>query len=402
MARKVTDISNDVDSYSMLSQTPENYNKDNFYLKELQDKFDAEWNYRFNRVEVEFERIGELFWGHNKYDKIEVVQQHVKSDTATAYTDDYRRLVFRDIREQRFNIGHKFRFMANNSKFVSGKIQDPDPKVDDWYDKNDPRDIWLVTNFSSVKASTSVIVTRCNGVLGSLCLDEQKVAHRHYEPIIRQIDLTATNLFFNETAVSPQNSFVGIVQHNDFTKNYYINQRFIIGYDQVYRIKAIDKFYGKNTNNPKNVGLMKIYFEVTESSTYDDFDNLIAYQSQPEIQIDTKGDDNYSIKIIKPEEFPTDLTFNNIDFEAYLYQNEQAIEKDIQVALTLENLPAGVDISRYVTYEFEEGSGNCFTLTKHRMYPMGDLYVKIYVDQEHSPTGKELSCSFKLAVRGVN
>lgn len=42
MARKVTDISIRPTEYTVLSQTPGNYDKQNFFLKELQQKVDRE------------------------------------------------------------------------------------------------------------------------------------------------------------------------------------------------------------------------------------------------------------------------------------------------------------------------------------------------------------------------
>lgn len=57
MAHKVINIgSRNVDSSSfMLSQTPPNYDKKNFYIKGLQDKVNAEWPYRANRALIEYE-----------------------------------------------------------------------------------------------------------------------------------------------------------------------------------------------------------------------------------------------------------------------------------------------------------------------------------------------------------
>ena len=71
MARKVVDITNSANSYDILSQTPKNYSKDNYFLKELQDKVNAEWRYRPNRVDIEYENN----WGVQTYTPIEVVIQ---------------------------------------------------------------------------------------------------------------------------------------------------------------------------------------------------------------------------------------------------------------------------------------------------------------------------------------
>jgi hypothetical protein len=107
MAGKVTDISNTpVSDYVQLSQTPSNYQPKNYFIKELQDKVNEDWNYRPNRVDVEYESP----WGSETYTPLEVVVQTVKSDTGTTLSDDYRRFVFRNIRNSSFNTGSKFRF----------------------------------------------------------------------------------------------------------------------------------------------------------------------------------------------------------------------------------------------------------------------------------------------------
>lgn len=42
MSRKVINITHSANKYDILSQTPKNYDKDNYFLKELQDKVNAE------------------------------------------------------------------------------------------------------------------------------------------------------------------------------------------------------------------------------------------------------------------------------------------------------------------------------------------------------------------------
>lgn len=55
MARKVIQDNTIAGNSYLLSQTPKNYSKDNFFIKELQDKVNAEWFTRPNRVDVEYE-----------------------------------------------------------------------------------------------------------------------------------------------------------------------------------------------------------------------------------------------------------------------------------------------------------------------------------------------------------
>ena len=95
-------------SYNMLSQTPKNYVKDNYYLRTLQDKVDADWEYRPNRVDIEEESVR----GSLEYVPMEAVVQSVRNDKGEKVSEDIMRLVFRDIRYSS-KIGTKYRFSFN-------------------------------------------------------------------------------------------------------------------------------------------------------------------------------------------------------------------------------------------------------------------------------------------------
>lgn len=50
---KVYDTTNRPNPYNLISQTPRNYVPQNYWLKEIQDKVDADWDYRPNRALIE-------------------------------------------------------------------------------------------------------------------------------------------------------------------------------------------------------------------------------------------------------------------------------------------------------------------------------------------------------------
>ena len=137
----------------------------------------------------------------------------MKSEKGTTISDDCRKLVFKKLDEKRFKIGSRFRFSPN---YVMQALD---------CEKN----TWLVTNMNNVKMTSSVVIERCNGILGSIYKDEQGISQFHYEPVIQGKDLSAVSLFYNQTAVSPQSQLLVTAQYNEFTKSYKINQRFIIG-----------------------------------------------------------------------------------------------------------------------------------------------------------------------------
>ena len=387
MARKVINITSAPNAYDILSQTPKNYNKDNYFIKELQDKVDADWPYRPNRVDIEYESE----WGEQVYKPIEVVIQSVKSEKGTAISNDCRNIVFRDILDKRFVIGSRFRY----SEFPLDELEldaVPDAK----------KNVWLATNTNSVEMTSSMIIERCNGTLGSLWKDSQGISHFHYEPVIQGRDLTSVSLFFNETAVSPQSELVVTAQHNDYTREYFINQRFIVGYDKVYRIKAINKFYSNSTFSADDVGLMRIYMEITEASPDDDFVHRIAKQADEPVTLDPvieAGDLNYAISFAAPDYITYNLGEAHVDFVPVLKFGEEVINSiAFQLEATLENLPGSVDPGVYLGIEHEAGS-NTFSLWRKRIYLRGQLCLKWYVAAEDSPTGEEIATLLKLDLR---
>ena len=258
--------------------------------------------------------------------------------------------------------------------------------------------MWLATNTDNVKMTSSMIIERCNGTLGSVYVDNQGITQYHYEPVIQGKDLSAVSLFYNEVAVSPQSQLLVIAQHNEFTKKYYINQRFIVGYDKVYRIKAINKFYANSTNDPENVGLMRIYLELTESCIYDNFDTRIAYQNSPEVHLTTTKDSSYSIKISKPEYIPVNLTDDPITFTMVVVneRGQEFPEINISVDCVLENLPSGVDQGNY--FDYIDNGNNSFDLRRKRIYLNGNLQINCKVNKEQSPSGEEFSTSFTMVM----
>lgn len=376
---KVTDISKGcVDGYMTLSKTPKNRDKGNFFMKELQDKYNAEWKYAPDVVDVEFERT----WGTGEYDWIEVRDQKVRSDKNKAYSDDARRLVFRDIWEKRFRIGSKFRFSERFDESVPPE----------------GRSVWLATNASYASPATSVVVTRCNGRLGFRLADERGISKDYYEPVIFGGELKGVDLYDNQTAVSPESELTAVMQHNARTATFYINQRFVVGYDQVYRVKGLNKFYSRTTDDPHDPGLMILYLEITEKSEKDEFgDVLIAYNENREVTFnDSKeGSGDVTIEWTEPVEFPTTLPTSRTTFSARAISGGEPIEAQLEFSFSLENLPDGIDPGKYVGFDVD---GNSFGIWRKKQYPNGVINVVA----KYSPEGgEEVTSSFSMGMSGI-
>jgi len=392
MARKVINTTHAANRYDILSQTPENYNRDNYFLRELQEKVNADWPYRPNRVDIEFENA----WGKQTYSPIEVVIQSVRSEKGTEISDDYKKIVFRDILERRFVIGSRFRF---GDFFGQRGVEDVN--VTD-------RNIWMGINMNTTNMTSAMVVERCNGVLGSIYTDpETGLSTRHYEPVIFPQTLNASSLLYRNSITQEDADVVAIVQTNEFTRQYFVNQRFILGYGaerkQVYRIKSIHDFYSSITSIDSSVeksqGLTRIYLEITETDPRDDYEHKIAAQSvgSPIIvdTIDTE-DKEYCIQFSSPKPVPAYLGSTPITFIPILVSGEETLsDVPFELNLSLANLPAGVNLSQYVEVE---QSNSAFIVKKKRAYLGGDLTMKWRVAAAHSPTGEQLEFEMQLGM----
>ena len=411
MARKIVDITNSASLYDILSQTPKNFNKDNYFLKELQDKVDAEWRYRPNRVDIEYEVVSGQSESkdeklQNSWEPIEVVIQTNRSQKGEAIADDNKNIVFKNILEDRFRIGSKFRFAPNFN------LKAPDVT----------KDVWLGVNMDKTTMTANLIIQRCNGILGSTYVDEQGISHYHYEPVIQTRDITTTSFSYSEVSVSPQAHLVIIAQYNKFTSNYFINQRFIIGArtedvkqpghfidGQVYRITAIDKGYNLSTWNTEDVGLVKLYVELTEASTYDDWDNRIAYQNDQIVHLDTETNiKGYSMIFKTPSTIPTDLYAEELIFTPIIVSEDGTHEYTeysnlITTTFELENWPSRrpvTDQSEYIDFtENRTADSYSFSLSRKKLYLNGDLVVRCTIKAEDSPSGSEITTTFRMVVR---
>lgn len=372
---RIIDTTKSLSSYNLISQTPPNLSKDNYFLRTLQDKVNADWKYRYNVVVIEQEEA----IGSANYFPIEVVIQSVRNDKGTKVSDDIRRLVFKDIHYS-VRLGTKFRFSYD-------------------FDQNLPeekKNVWLATNKDSTSPTAQVVISRCNGTLGSIYTDSQGNSQYHYEPAICADTLTAVSLNYNSVIVTPQAQITITVQHNEFTKNYYINQRFIIGYDRVYKIKAINKANSLQTYNPEDVGLVILYAELDEISAKDNFDTRIAYNDASTPPVVEESTDNYYVSLYSPTPLPQDLIKTPMVFKAGLFNEGNMLDTVVNISV---DLPGVADQSLY--YEFSDLGNNSFSLTKKQTYNRGVVVVTCTVPSASSPTQEDITAVYNFGLKGV-
>ena len=362
--------------YNLISQTPPNMPIDNYFLHSLQQKVDVDWKYRPNRVDIE----QEMNFGQEDYSPLEVVIQTVLSDKGTKVSDDIRRLVFKDIKYE-VKLGTRFRFSYQFD------INQPDNE----------KNIWISTNRDSASPTSQVVVTRCNGTLGSIYQNAQGESYYHYEPVICTTNLSTVSLYYDDTIITPQAQVMLIVQHNQYTQNYGINQRFILGYDKVYKVKAINKFNSLTTYNPYDIGTILLYADLDEISAKDDFINRIAYNEDPPTQItpiQPSGD--YAIKIVAPAPLPTQLLSTPLQLVAYLYEGETQLSVPVNFSGSL----AGTSIPNNY-FSLEVTGPNTCVLRRLKMYNKASLLVSCQVNIEDSPTGEPYMQEISLSLGGL-
>ena len=364
-------------SYNMLSQTPKNYVKDNYYLRTLQDKVDADWEYRPNRVDIEEESVR----GSLEYVPMEAVVQSIRNDKGEKISEDTMRLVFRDIRYSS-KIGTKYRFSFNFD------LEEPD----------EDKFVWLVTNRDELTATASSVITRCNGTIASTYKDENGVNQIHYEPVISATALSSTNFHFDEAIVTAKADLTMIVQYNQYTMNYYVNQRFIVGPNQVYKVSAIQNTNSLTTFKPEDIGLMVLYANFDQLSEQDNLETRLAY-NKPEEQINPSVPDSGSgavFKITEPSPLPTELYSEPIIFKAGLYFVD-TLDPNAEISIECD-LDVNTDPLKY--FDFEKIDGNSFMLRRKKIINR-NLKVKVYIEATQSPSGEEMFQEFELFLGGL-
>lgn len=371
---KVINTTNQLTPYTLV-QTPKNLVKDNYFIDNLQEKIWADWEYRPNRVDIEQEKG----IGQEQYFPLEVVIQNIKNDKGEKVSDDYKRIVFQDVKYQ-VRLGTRFRFSFDFD------LQQPD------IDKN----IWLATNKDSTVPTASVVLTRCNGTLGSIVIDAQGKSKYHYEPCVSTTKLTSVNFHYANEIIVPQSQIILLVQHNKYTRDYYINQRFILGYDTVYKVKGMDKFNSLHTYQPEDVDIIVLYAEVDEKAAEDDFEHRIAFNKAnvPPVQSEEVVEGNTTFKITTPDILPTDLYSTPILFEAGLYNGDNLLDVPISVQTELSGTNTPEDY-----FELVVESENSFTLRRRKIYTRSNLRVNVFISKEDAPDNKEVGVAFELSLK---
>ena len=371
----VYDSTHFVDSRVLLSQTPVNAPPTNYFLKELQEKVNADWNYRPNHFLIEKEEG----LGTENYQPLEVVLQTVRNDKGEKISDDWLRVVFKDIFTA-VPIGQRYRFSYDFNMAA--------PAVD--------KNIWLAVNQNQITPTNAQVVCRCNGTIASIYTDEQGNNLLHYEPVIQTTKFNSAEFDFSEVAVDPDGKLTIIAQNNKYTDQYYINQRFVIGPDRVYKVENILKTDALFTYKPKSSGLVRLYLSMDQIGELDNFETRLAYNGIKDTPVEPIVEGSYGVGLETPTSVPAALT--SLRFKPVVWQGSAVTDISVQVSCHLEGTYA--DRATLADFVILAGPDTEGYYDLQRIAE--DITLSVVVDlSAELPDGSVITNSFALRLFGI-
>lgn len=301
------DTTNTIDSSIYLkNRFPHNKVGSNYYIQNLQEKRNKDWEFRPNLVDIEEELEKQCNYTVEpvKYSPIDVAIRKVKNEKGQDLGGDWADIAFRDLNHP-CNLGYRYRF---DTEF-------PDMSMMTEEEKYFNTSVWLCVNKNPVNPGNNCIIRRCNANIvfgGSPSGSVNEITEIHYEPVILENDLKYINMYYNMTTILPQSEWYATMQMNYFTNCIGINDRVIFGgvdlvdrsNNAVFKVKAVVKstslktFAKNDSPEVDNIPLVLVALDKDTISSNDDFHSRLA--NQPPI---------YFTRVIKPSyEYYLELT----------------------------------------------------------------------------------------------
>lgn len=422
----IIDTTNVVESTMFLkSKLPKNMVGDNYYIQTLQNKINAEWDYRHNVVEIEEENNKQVAYTKENptYTAIDAVVQTVKTIRGEELADDWKMLVFKNYKHNNF-LGKRFRFNLDYAKGASYLTEE-----EKWRENS----IWIAINREQSSPTNGLLVRRCNtniGFVGSPTRSYEDITEYHYEPCILDSDFKYINLYYNSSVNIAQAEIYATFQYNYFTQNIKVNDRMVIGDTDlsirenniVFKVKAVNRFLSQstfkiNTNlSLSDVPLVIVALDRDILNSKDNFEKRIAFNSTIYSVQDEENniieDSNVDIKndiveeIVPPTDEPIEdssipIVYNLkiSDYETKLLQEEsQEItcklyknEEEIHGVIINYNSKLGNVTNSDVYYTIERIDDNTIKIINNRMWLKDKLQIEFICEYQNITYTKSIS-----------
>lgn len=397
---KVFDSTNSFSVFENKSRTPKNMSKNNYYLKNLQNKINDEWKYLPNIIDIEEEKE----FGSETYKQIEVKIQNVYDEKLKkTLSDDWKKINFKDIHYP-IKVGQRYRFSLN-------------------YDEDEnlrEKSIWITLNNNRTNPTYGGILRRCDSYF-TIISNHKNI---HYEPICLDTDFKYSSIYYDLSISIAQGEIYATLQYNKFTKFLKINDRFIVGpvdtvdrhNNTIFKIKALRRYQSLNTFDNNSIPLIFLALERDDVNPEDDLETRIVqgngeYREEDMCQknIDLIYDNEKVIITVKPEPEPENLVLRDKDNSIISYikddlminvRTEDGSDIDERILLNEEkkyycyvykngeklDYPVNVEVDLLSTdkdiyyYDFIKDDNNSFTIINKKMYLKDELKIRCYYE----------------------
>lgn len=220
--------------------------------------------------------------------------------------------------------------------------------------------IWLTVNVENFGSPTSnCVIRRCNTFITMT----DQFGNIHKEPCCIDPDLKYGNIYYNNSVDVPQGAVKIWLQLNKWTKNIQINDRYILGYSQVFKVKTVMNYLSDYAFDPNGAPVMSIDVSLDTNQVGDDFSNNTTGSSN----IVNTPENATFIGLIPPDTY---LSQNeSYIFKCFSFNGSQQLDEPFIFEVMDNDIPEN-------RYTFDIINDNSFSITNFKKYATEPLKIQ--------------------------